>query len=330
MNQNPEIEKLNKKAKEYSKMLKGIHAEMSKVIVGQDAVIENLILALATQGHVLLKGVPGLAKTLLIKTLADCIDLDFVRLQFTPDLLPADIIGTKIYDHNTTSFKTVRGPIFSNFVLVDEINRAPPKVQSALLEAMQEQQVSIQGETHKIDLPFFVMATQNPVEMEGTYNLPEAQVDRFMFNLIITHPNKAQEVEIIRRFTEGAAPKTTSVVTSDDLMGLQEFVHTVYAESKIKNYISEIVDATRHPKEYGLKIDGQIEYGASPRASLWLALGSKAHAMQNGRGYVTPEDVQAVVYEVLRHRVILTYEAQAENITSDDIIAKILKAVKIP
>ena len=221
MNQNPEIEKLNKKAKEYSKMLQGIHAEMSKVIVGQDAVIENLILALATQGHVLLKGVPGLAKTLLIKTLADCIDLDFVRLQFTPDLLPADIIGTKIYDHNTTSFKTVRGPIFSNFVLVDEINRAPPKVQSALLEAMQEQQVSIQGETHKIDLPFFVMATQNPVEMEGTYNLPEAQVDRFMFNLIITHPNKAQEVEIIRRFTEGAAPKTTSVVTSDDLMGLQ-------------------------------------------------------------------------------------------------------------
>ncbi|MDI1495118.1 MAG: ATPase [Cenarchaeum symbiont of Oopsacas minuta] len=330
MNPNPEIQKLNVKAKEYSTMLQNIHVEMSRVIVGQDSVIDNLILALATQGHILLKGVPGLAKTLLIKTLADCIDLEFIRLQFTPDLLPADIIGTKIYDHSTVSFKTVKGPIFSNFVLVDEINRAPPKVQSALLEAMQEQQVSIQGDTHKIDLPFFVMATQNPIEMEGTYNLPEAQIDRFMFNLIIKHPTKEEEIEIIQRFTEESVPKTTKVITANDLMELQAFVHKIYADQNIKSYITDIVDATRHPKEYGLKIDEKIEYGASPRASLWLALGSKAHAMQSGRGYVMPEDVQAVVYQILRHRIILTYEAQAENITSDDIIADILRAVKVP
>ena len=330
MSISPEIEDLNIRAKRYSETLQNIHTEISKIIVGQDKIIEDLILTLMAEGHVLLKGVPGLAKTLLIKTLAGCIDLGFTRLQFTPDLLPADIIGTKIYDHNTTSFKTLKGPIFTNFVLADEINRAPPKVQSALLEAMQEQQVSIQGDTHHIQRPFFVMATQNPIEMEGTYNLPEAQIDRFMFNLVMTYPKKEQEAEIIQRFTEGSVPQVTKIITINDLLEIQKFTHEVYVDENIRNYIADIVDATRHPKEYKIKSGVNIEYGASPRASLWLALGSKSRAIQNGRGYVIPEDVQSVAYQVLRHRIILTYEAQADNINTDNIIEEILKAVKVP
>ncbi len=283
-----------------------------------------------SKGHVLLEGVPGLAKTLLVQTLSDCIDSKFVRLQFTPDLLPADITGTKIYEHNSTSFKTIKGPIFSNFVLADEINRAPPKVQSTLLEAMQENQVSIQGETHQLEKPFFVMATQNPVESEGTYKLSEAQIDRFMFKLLISYPNKNQESDIIQRFTEGVSHKTTKILSGGKLLEIQDFVPQIYADEKIRNYITEIVDATRFPDKYDLLLSDQIEYGASPRASIWLTISAKANALLQGRGYVIPKDIQDVVHDVLRHRIILTYEAESEAITTDDIIKKILEKIKIP
>jgi MoxR-like ATPase len=274
--------------------------------------------------------VPGLAKTLMIKTLSECLDCDFTRLQFTPDLLPADIIGTKIYDHNNSSFSTVKGPIFTNFVLADEINRAPPKVQSALLEAMQERQVSIQGETFKLNAPFMVMATQNPIESEGTYKLPEAQVDRFMFKLLVTYPSKEHEIEIMDRFTEGIAIEVSTILSAEQIIHMQQFCQKIYADDKIKKYVAELVDATRNPHRYDLKIDGYIEYGASPRASLWLILAAKAHAMLQGRGYIKPEDVKTIVYDVLRHRIILTYEAEAEQISSDQIITNILETIKVP
>lgn len=327
---NEEIKRLNSKAEKYAKELDKLQAEVSKVIVGQEDSIKKLLIALISNGHVLLEGVPGLAKTLMIKTLADSISAGFVRIQFTPDLLPADITGTKIYDHKTTSFKTLKGPIFTNFVLADEINRAPPKVQSALLEAMQEKQVSIQGDTHELAKPFFVLATQNPIESEGTYKLPEAQVDRFMFKLLIGYPEKDEEIEIMNRFTEGASVKASKMINTSKIVEMQEFNQKIYADQKIKEYVAEIVDATRHPEKYGLDINGHIEYGASPRASLWLVLAAKAHAMMNGRGYVKPEDVKAIAYDVLRHRIILTYEAEAEQKTSDEIIAKILEKIKVP
>ena len=327
---NQEIQVLNKQAADYSTLIKTLRDEMKKVIVGQDDIIEKLLLSLLAQGHVLLEGVPGLAKTLLIRTLSECINSNFVRLQFTPDLLPSDITGTKIYDHNTTSFKTIKGPIFSNFILADEINRAPPKVQSALLEAMQEKQVSIQGETFHLSKPFFVMATQNPIESEGTYKLPEAQVDRFMFKLLITYPNKEEEANIIERFTDGINHQASKILSEEQLIQMQEFTQKIYADKKIKDYVAEIVDATRHPQKYDLDVDNQIEYGASPRASLWLTLGAKAHAILKGRGFVMPEDVEAVAHEVLRHRILLTYEAEAEEISSDVIITKILQKIKVP
>ncbi|RMF54440.1 MoxR family ATPase [Candidatus Woesearchaeota archaeon] len=327
---NEEIKRLNSKAEKYAKELDKLQAEVSKVIVGQEDSIKKLLIALISNGHILLEGVPGLAKTLMIKTLADSISAGFVRIQFTPDLLPADITGTKIYDHKTTSFKTLKGPIFTNFVLADEINRAPPKVQSALLEAMQEKQVSIQGDTHELAKPFFVLATQNPIESEGTYKLPEAQVDRFMFKLLIGYPEKDEEIEIMNRFTEGASVKASKMINTSKIVEMQEFNQKIYADQKIKEYVAEIVDATRHPEKYGLDINGHIEYGASPRASLWLVLAAKAHAMMNGRGYVKPEDVKAIAYDVLRHRIILTYEAEAEQKTSDEIIAKILEKIKVP
>lgn len=327
---NAEIEQLNQKAKQYSENLQLMHNEISKVIVGQDKIIEKLILSLLSKGHILLEGVPGLAKTLLIKTLSECIDSGFVRLQFTPDLLPADIIGTKIYDHNSTSFKTIQGPIFSNFILADEINRAPPKVQSALLEAMQEKQVSIQGETFFLPNPFFVMATQNPVESEGTYRLPEAQVDRFMFKLLISYPQKDEESKIIQRFTEGVKVKASKIISVQQLVEIQEFNQMIYADQKIRDYVAEIVDATRHPENYGLDLDNKIEFGASPRASIWLTLGAKSKAIICGRGYVIPQDVQDIAHDVLRHRILLTYEAEAEDITTDDIIDKILEKVPVP
>ena len=325
-----EIQELNKRAEIYSEKLRKVHSEISKVIVGQEEIIQKLLLALLADGHVLIEGVPGLAKTLMIKTLSECLDCGFVRLQFTPDLLPADIVGTKIYDHKDISFKTMKGPIFTNFVLADEINRAPPKVQSALLEAMQEKQVSIQGDTIKIKKPFMVLATQNPIESGGTYNLPEAQVDRFMFKILIDYPSKENEIEIIERFTEGVSHSISKLLSAKQILDMQKFNQKIYADRKIKEYVAELVDATRHPKKYGLDINSDIEYGASPRASLWLILAAKAHAMINGRGYVKPEDVKAVAYEVLRHRILLTYEAEAEQKTSDDIIAKILEKVKVP
>ncbi len=325
-----EIKKLNEQAEKYSAACKKIETEMKKVIVGQDDIIEKMILALVCQGHVLLEGVPGLAKTLMIKTLSDCVDCSFVRLQFTPDLLPADITGTKIYDHKDGSFRTLKGPIFANFVLADEINRAPPKVQSALLEANQDKQVTILGETHELKKPFMVMATQNPIESEGTYKLPEAQVDRFMFKLIIKHPQKHEEMEIIERFTEGIEAIAGRTLSARQVMEMQDFIPHVYADKKIKEYVAEIVDATRNPQKYKIEADGHIEYGASPRASLWLILAAKANAMVHGRGYVLPEDVKKIAHDVLRHRILLTYEAEAEDITSDDIIDKILGKIRVP
>ncbi|MDX1372712.1 MAG: MoxR family ATPase [Nitrososphaeraceae archaeon] len=327
---NPEIQELNRKAVQYYQLLSKVHNEISKVIVGQDKIIVKLILALLSKGHVLLEGVPGLAKTLLIKTLSECIDSNFVRLQFTPDLLPADIIGTKIYDHNSTSFRTVKGPIFSHFVLADEINRAPPKVQSALLEAMQEKQVTIQGDTFPLKEPFFVMATQNPLESEGTYKLPEAQIDRFMFKLLISYPRKDEESEIIHRFTEGIDVKIQKTISTDQLMEIQKFNHQIYVDQKIRDYVAKIVDATRHPEVYDLDIDNNIEYGASPRASLWLTVGAKSNAILNGRGYVIPQDIQDIAYDVLRHRILLTYDAEAEYITTDQIIKTILEKIPVP
>ena len=327
---NKEIESLNTKAQTYAKKLENLSNEIKKIIVGQNDVIEKLLLTLIVQGHVLLEGVPGLAKTLMIKTLADCIDCSFIRMQFTPDLLPADITGTKIYNHKDLSFTTLKGPIFANFVLADEINRAPPKVQSALLEAMQEKQVSIQGETFPLTRPFFVMATQNPIESEGTYKLPEAQVDRFVFKVLIKYPTKSEEIEIINRFTEGISPTSKKIMTIQDILEIQDFNQKIYADEKIKEYVSEIVDATRNPTKYNIDVEGLIEFGASPRASLWLILAGKAHAMIQGRGYVIPEDIKAIAYETLRHRILLTYEAEAEEITSDQIITKILDTIKVP
>ena len=325
-----EIKKLNEQSTKYSEKLESLQNEMKKIIVGQEQIIEKLVISLIVQGHVLLEGLPGLAKTLMIKTLSDCVDCSFTRLQFTPDLLPADITGTKIYNHKDTSFTTLKGPIFANFILADEINRAPPKVQSALLEAMQEKQVSIQGDTYGLKRPFLVMATQNPVETEGTYKLPEAQVDRFVFKVLIDHPKKNEEIDIINRFTEGTTYNVSKILSTKQILEIQDFNQKIYADNKIKEYVSEIVDSTRHPKEYELDIEDHIEYGASPRASLWLILAGKAYAMLNGRGYVIPEDIQAIAYEVLRHRIILTYEAEAEDITSDQIITKILEKIRVP
>ena len=325
-----EVTALTNQAKEFSVTLQNLQKEISKVIVGQDKIIEKLIIALLSRGHVLLEGVPGLAKTLLVQTMSDCINSQFVRLQFTPDLLPADILGTKIYDHTSTSFKTIKGPIFSNFILADEINRAPPKVQSALLEAMQENQVSIQGETYQLEKPFFVMATQNPVESEGTYKLPEAQVDRFMFKILISYPTMEQESEIIQRFTEGISHKAERILSDEKLLEMQDFIPKIYADEKIRNYITQIVDATRFPNKYDLQLSELIEYGASPRASIWLTISAKANALLQGRGYVIPKDVQDVVYDVLRHRIILTYEAEADEITTDDIIQKIIDKIPVP
>ncbi len=327
---NKEIKELNEKANKHSEKLRKVHAEISKVIVGHDKIVEKLLIALVANGHVLIEGVPGLAKTLMIKTLSECLDSGFARLQFTPDLLPADITGTKIYDHKNGTFRTVKGPIFTNFILADEINRAPPKVQSALLEAMQEKQVSIQGETIILPKPFMVLATQNPIESEGTYKLPEAQVDRFMFKILIEYPDIDGEEKIIERFTEGIKITISKNLTAKQILEMQEFNQKIYADKKIKRYVAELVDATRHPEKYQLDINGSIEYGASPRASLWLILAAKAHAMMKGRGYVKPEDVKAIAYDVLRHRVLLTYEAEAEQKTSDEIITQILGKVKVP
>ena len=325
-----EIKKLNEKALVYSKKILLLEKEINKVIVGQEEIISKVITGILAKGHVLIEGVPGLAKTLLIKTLSDAIGGSFVRIQFTPDLLPADIIGTKIYNQKTGSFKTMKGPVFANFVLADEINRAPPKVQSALLEAMQERQVSIQGETISLPRPFMVLATQNPIENEGTYQLPEAQVDRFMQKILIDHPSKDEEEQIIKRFTQGENLSVKKIISLRELIEIQEFIPKIYCDEIIIDYVATIVDATRNPDNYDLDIKDFIEYGASPRASIWLIMSSKARALMEKRGFVKPEDVRESAFEILRHRIILTYEAEAEGITTDIIIRKILDKIKTP
>lgn len=325
------IKELNERIQKESAFVDIISMEMNKVIVGQKHLVENLLIGLLADGHILLEGMPGLAKTLAINTLANIVDAKFSRIQFTPDLLPADVVGTMIYSQKNEQFQVKQGPIFANFVLADEINRSPAKVQSALLEAMQERQVTIGDQTYKLPKPFLVMATQNPVEQEGTYPLPEAQVDRFMLKVIVTYPKKEEEKLIIKMHNASSFPKASTVLKPEDIIRAREVVKDVYMDEKIEKYIVDIVYATRTPDEYGLgKLKDLIAYGASPRASISLAMASKAYAFIKRRGYVIPEDVRAVCYEVLRHRIGLTYEAEAENVTTEGIITDIMNTVEVP
>ena len=325
------IKELNDRIQRESSFVDILTMEMNKVIVGQKHLVENLLIGLLANGHILLEGVPGLAKTLAINTLSSAVDAKFSRIQFTPDLLPADVLGTLIYSQKTEQFQIRKGPVFANFVHADEINRSPAKVQSALLEAMQERQVTIGEETFPLPEPFLVMATQNPIEQEGTYPLPEAQLDRFMLKVVVTYPKKEEERQIIRMNNAGQFPKATAVLKPEDIVRAREVVKDVYMDEKIERYIVDIVYATRTPQDYGLgKLAGFISYGASPRASISLAMASKAYAFIKRRGYVIPEDVRAVCHEVMRHRIGLTYEAEAENITADQLITEIVNAVEVP
>ena len=324
------IKELTNISTKYSQSISRVIDEAEKNIVGQKDVIKKIIISIISDGHVLLESVPGLAKTLMIKTMADIFSVDNVRIQFTPDLLPADILGTKIYKSNTGTFEIQKGPIFHNFVLADEINRAPPKVQSALLEAMQEKQVSIHGETFQLDKPFLVLATQNPIENEGTYKLPEAQVDRFALKILITYPTKDQEIEIIEKNTINARIKVNPILKSKEILEMQEFNAEIYADKVIVKYVASIIDATRNPNKYDLDLENIIEFGASPRASIWLIRAAKANAMINGRGYVIPEDIKQIAHEVLRHRLILTFEAEADEINTDKVINIILEKIPSP
>lgn len=326
-----DIKSLNERIQQESSFVDMINMEMNKVIVGQKHLVEGLLIGMLSNGHILLEGVPGLAKTLAINTLATTIDAKFSRIQFTPDLLPADVIGTMIYSQKREEFVVKQGPIFANFILADEINRAPAKVQSALLEAMQERQVTIGDMTYKLEEPFLVMATQNPVEQEGTYPLPEAQVDRFMLKIVIDYPKKEEEKLIVRQNMEKLFPKAATILNPADIIRAREVVKDVYMDEKIEKYIIDIVFATRFPQEAGLdKFINMISFGGSPRASISLAKAAKAYAFIKRRGYVIPEDVRAVCHDVLRHRIGLTYEAEANNITSEDIINEILNAVEVP
>lgn len=326
-----DIASLNEKIERESAFVDILTTEINKVIVGQKHMVERLLIGLLGQGHILLEGVPGLAKTLAINTLSQAVHGSFSRIQFTPDLLPADVIGTLIYNMKLSDFSIKKGPIFANFVLADEINRAPAKVQSALLEAMQEKQVTIGDETFILDRPFLVMATQNPVEQEGTYPLPEAQVDRFMLKTVIKYPLMADEQLIVRANLRGAFPKVNPVVSLDQIKRAQQAVREVYMDEKIEKYILDIIFATRTPEKYRLEeIKPLISFGASPRGSINLATAAKCYAFIKRRGYVIPEDVRAVVYDVLRHRIGITYEAEAENITSEDIINKIVNEIEVP
>ena len=326
-----DIKKINEKINKESAIIDLLSMEISKVIVGQKKMVDRLLVALLSNGHILLEGVPGLAKTLAISTLAKTIDANFSRLQFTPDLLPADILGTQIYSPKKESFSIKKGPIFSNFILADEINRAPAKVQSALLEAMQERQITIGEKSFKLEEPFLVMATQNPVEQEGTYPLPEAQIDRFMIKVVIDYPKKEEEKIIMRNNLSKEFPKAKTVLKTESIISAREVVKEVYMDEKIEQYILDIIFSTRNPDKYGLtKIKDYISFGGSPRASINLAKASKALAFIKRRGYVIPEDVRAMCYDVLRHRIGLTYEAEAENISTTDIITEILNTVEIP
>ena len=326
-----DIREINEKIHRESAFVDMLSMELGKVIIGQKHMVERLLIGMLSNGHVLLEGVPGLAKTLAIKSLASCIQAKFNRIQFTPDLLPADLIGTMIYNQKREEFIVRKGPIFSNFILADEINRAPAKVQSALLEAMQERQITIGDNTFPLEEPFLVLATQNPIEQEGTYPLPEAQVDRFMLKIVIGYPSKEEEKMIIRENISGNFPVVNPVVSTQEIINARKVVREVYMDEKIEQYIIDIVFATRNPGDYKLaKLAPLISYGGSPRASINLALAAKAYAFIKRRGYVIPEDVRAVCPDVLRHRIGLTYEAEAENITSENIINEILNAVEVP
>jgi len=325
-----DIKAIQERVEKESLFVQELVSEIGKVIVGQKYLVERLLLALLANGHILIEGVPGLAKSLSVKTLSDAIQTKFQRIQFTPDLLPADLIGTMIYNPQEGTFSTKKGPVFANLILADEINRAPAKVQSALLEAMQERQVTIGDNTYKLDEPFLVLATQNPIEQEGTYPLPEAQVDRFMLKLSLTYPNKKEEWEIIDKNAEVGFPPVRKLITPDAILRAREVISQIYVDEKIKEYIINIVFATRNPEAYNLDLKDLIAYGASPRASIYLNLVAKAHAFLKGRGYVTPEDVKAIGMDVLRHRVIVTYEAEAEETTSEEIVKKIFDEIEVP
>ncbi|MCB0804936.1 MAG: MoxR family ATPase [Bacteroidales bacterium] len=326
-----DIKELNERIQKESAFVEMINMELHKVIIGQKHMVERLMIGLLANGHILLEGVPGLAKTLAITSLASVIDARFARIQFTPDLLPADLLGTLIYSQKSEEFVVRKGPIFANFILADEINRSPAKVQSALLESMQERQVTIGDQTYPLEEPFLVLATQNPIEQEGTYPLPEAQVDRFMLKVIINYPQKEEEKMILRQNITSTFPKANKVLKTSDIIKAREVVREVYLDEKIENYITDIVFSSRYPSKFKLsKYEGMINYGASPRASINMALAAKAYAFIKRRGYVIPEDVRAVAHDVMRHRIGLSYEAEAENITTEDIINEILNTVEVP
>jgi len=313
--------------------LKQVREQVGTVIVGQTKLIDDLLIILLADGHAILEGVPGIAKTLAANTFSQVLQLDFKRIQFTPDLLPSDLIGTQVYNAQESNFYIQKGPIFTNVVLADEINRAPPKVQSALLEIMQEKQVTIGGQTLKVQSPFLVLATENPIEQEGTYPLPEAQTDRFMMKINIGYPTQDAEIEIVKRMARKSEDKPAivkPVLTPEELVGLKNLLHSVYIDDKLLRYITDIIFATRFPKEKGVDIEGLLDYGASPRASIYLTLCSKAHALLEGRGYVTPFDIREVAFSVLRHRLILSYEAQAQELTPDAIIARVFEKITVP
>ncbi len=326
-----DIRELNALIEQNSNFVTNLTAGMDRVIVGQKHLVESLLIGLLSDGHVLLEGVPGLAKTLAIKTLSQLVDAQFSRIQFTPDLLPADVVGTMIYSQKEEAFQVKTGPVFANFVLADEINRAPAKVQSALLEAMQEHQVTIGDETFQLPKPFLVMATQNPVEQEGTYPLPEAQMDRFMLKVVIGYPTIEEEKKIMRENLAGALPEVSAVCSAEEIVKAREIVREVYIDEKIEQYVADMVFATRYPKQYGLdNLEQMITFGASPRASINLAKAARAYAFIKRRGYVVPEDVRAVAHDVLRHRIGLSYEAEASNVTAEDIVSQIINKVEVP
>jgi len=327
---NEKIKELGIEAQKYADKLNTVLDESHKIIIGQHDALQKILISIISDGHILLESVPGLAKTLMVKTMAQIFSVEHVRIQFTPDLLPADILGTKIYKNASGSFVTQKGPIFHNFVLADEINRAPPKVQSALLEAMQERNVSIHGDTYELKKPFLVLATQNPIENEGTYKLPEAQVDRFALKILIDYPSKQEELEIIESNSSVQENKIESIITPEEIIEIQRFNEKIYADKVITEYIADIVNATRNPKDYDLDLENMIEFGASPRASIWLMRTAKANALLHGRGFIIPEDVKAVAHEVLRHRIILTFEAEANGINPDKVIDFVLEKITPP
>ena len=328
---NRDIEVIQAKIREASGFVDRLLGEVGRVIVGQKAMVEKLLVGLLSDGHVLMEGVPGLAKTLTVRTLADAIRTSFQRIQFTPDLLPADLIGTLIYDPRKTEFRTRKGPVFANVILADEINRSPAKVQSALLEAMQERTVTIGDNTFPLPSPFLVLATQNPIDQEGTYPLPEAQVDRFMLKLSVGYPDRDEELEIMRRMSAGPMPEISPVVTPEEILQARRATETIYMDSQVERYIVELVFATREPARCGLRdLEPLISFGASPRATICLARSSRARAFLRHRGYVTPEDVRSVAMDVLRHRVILTYEAEAEEVSAEDVVTRVLDTIEVP